>query len=350
MEHTIATQLPSALSKRPSVKTTLVDVTGSLASSAQLPCKVYFKNELEQPSGSFKLRGIGYLVQQSIRAAKDKGKHDIHVFASSGGNAGLAAAYSSKFYNVKCTVVVPTCTVPHVVDKLQEFGAIVVLSGKTINDASAQAKFLMEQCNDTVHTIYCHPYDNPLIWEGHAEIMDEVFEELGEDKDKLKGMVCSVGGGGLYNGIVQGLRQHNSLADCLLVETTEAPTLGRAVESGSVVTLDSVKSLATSLACSFVSDQTLNNFLHGQNKSHLTTIDDFDAVRGSLAYFSDFGKAVEPACGAALSLVYNQLHLLKKSLPDLHKDDIIVVVVCGGLCTNEENIIEFKKMVRECHL
>ena len=29
----------------------------------------FFKNELEQPSGSFKLRGIGHLVQKSIENA-----------------------------------------------------------------------------------------------------------------------------------------------------------------------------------------------------------------------------------------------------------------------------------------
>lgn len=335
--------------REPSVKTSLVDVTEQLSSHGELPCRVLFKNEWEQPSGSFKLRGIGHLISQSILDARQSGKERIEVFASSGGNAGLAAAYSAQFYNVPCTVVVPTYAMEHVVNKLRAFGATVILQGSTINEADHFAKKIMAGCGANVHTIYCHPFDNPLIWEGHSQIMDEVFRSQlsTEEAEKVRGVVCSVGGGGLYNGLMTGLKKNNSTASCLLIETAQAPTLTESVKSGSVVTLNSVSSVATSLACSYVSEATLNLY-HDQtvNKTFLRAIDDKDAVRGSLAYYEDFGRCIEPACGAAVSSVYEQLDFIKQSIPDLSKDDIVVVVVCGGSCTNDETLTNYRKMLR----
>lgn len=86
------------------------------------------------------------------------------------------------------------------------------------------------------------------------------------------------------------------------------------------------------------------------NTSFIRAIDDLETVKASLKFYNDFGKLIEPACGAAVSVVYNQLDYLGMCLNDLKKDDIVVVVVCGGSCANEETLQKFKRMVRECHL
>lgn len=339
-------------SQKPSVRTSLVDVTDILDASQELPCRVLFKNEYEQPSGSFKLRGIGHLVQKSIQEALSLGRTKIHVFASSGGNAGLAAAYAARFYGIGCTVVVPVIAKTFVVAKLREFSATVILHGQSISAADKHARELMRSYDPSVHTIYCHPYDNPIIWEGHSQIMDEVFDQLPQQNhSKVKGVVCSVGGGGLYNGLMSGLKKKGSSASCLLIETKQAPTLSAAVNAGSVVRLDSVDSLATSLACSYVSTETLELFQdQEQNKSFVHTIDDLDAVKATISYYNQFGRCVEPACGAALSVVYNELDLLKTSMKHLLKDDIVVVVVCGGSCADQQSLQQYKRMIRANHL
>lgn len=336
----------------PSTRTSLVDVSKILSTRDNLPCRVFFKFELEQPSGSFKLRGIGHLVHQSVLDAKANGESNIHVVASSGGNAGLAAAYSAKFFNVECTVIVPSVTMPHVIDELRSLGAKVIIHGETINEASQCAKDLIHVFDKSVHAIYCHPFDNQLIWEGHSVIIDEVFEQLSpEEARNIKGVVCSVGGGGLYNGIMNGLKKNNSNADCLLVETKQAPTMSASVKAGTVIHLDSVKSIATSLACSYVPQEALDNFLHcTSNKSHICAIDDLEAVKGCLDFYNDFGKCIEPACGAAVSAVYGQLNYLKDSIPQLTKDDIIVVIVCGGSCTNQQTLHQYRKALRQHHI
>lgn len=345
-----ALDISAICTQRPSITTSLEDVTNKFAQ--KLPCRILFKNEHEQPSGSFKLRGIGHLIQQSILLAQKQNKTEIHVFASSGGNAGLAAAYAAQLYKVSCTVVVPATTLPHIVTKLRRYGSEVVLCGASINEADLHARQLMAESSPEKYAVYCHPFDNPLIWEGHSQIVEEIFEQVpSHEHHKIRAIACSVGGGGLYNGVITGLRSRGSSASCLLVETKQAPTLSLAVRAGSVVNLQLPRSLATSLACSYVSAETLDKF-HDQsvNQSFLKVIDDLDAVRSMLAYQREFGTIVEPACGAALDLVYGNSDFIKQSLPDLAEDDIVVVIVCGGSCVNEATVPAFRKLVRESRI
>lgn len=53
-----------------------------------------------QPSGSFKIRGIGYHCTKAVRE-----RGCTRLVSSSGGNAGLAVAYSGRRLGVPVTVV-----------------------------------------------------------------------------------------------------------------------------------------------------------------------------------------------------------------------------------------------------
>lgn len=338
---------------QPYVKTSLTEVTNLLPVAP--PCRILFKNEYEQPSGSFKLRGIGNLVGKSIALAAEQGiaLKNILVLASSGGNAGLAAAYASRHFKVECIVVLPTTTKPHIISKLHTYGAQTIMAGLNINEADAYLKTTVMSLHAAKgkHIVYCHPFDNSLIWEGHASLVDELVTQVSKsDLPYLKSIVCSVGGGGLYNGIFQGVKKNQNKiqqrVNLLLVETNQAPTMTATIKAGEVFTLDSVNSIATSLACSYLSPMSLRNFHDRSSGMHsfIEGIDDIEAVKSLLAYNEQTGVVVEPACGAALSVVYNQLHLLLKNI-ELQKDDIVVVIVCGGLCTTFDGVHEFKTWV-----
>lgn len=331
-------------------QTSLVDVTSKLPFKP--PCKIMFKNEYEQPLGSFKLRGIGNLIKKSIEKSRH---HDptkkIHIFASSGGNAGLAAAYLANFYNVPCTVVLPNLSKIHVIEKLKSYNAEVIQFGETINEADKYLKTKMSLYDDNNYEkVYCHPFESQLTWEGHSTLVDEITLESKINPDKVKGMVCSIGGGGLYNGIFQGIENNKLNSDILLIETKQAPTFAETIKEKSIITLKSVKSVATSLACSYLSLQSLKNYLNQSLiKTFMESIDDLDAIKGSVQYYKHFNRIVEPACGAALSVAFEQLPLIYKHFGHLHEDDIIVVVVCGGSCTDEQGLIEFKDMVNRAN-
>ena len=337
---------------QPYIQTSLTEVTNILPTKP--PCRIFFKNELEQPSGSFKLRGIGHLVHKSIEnALKNHLNKTIHVFVSSGGNAGLAAAYLAQFYKVKCTVVLPIISKPVVQEKLKSYGARIVLFGNTINEADQHLKNLMSSIDlDSIYPVYCHPFNNPLIWNGHSSLVDEVSQQLdSKDRKLLKGMVCSFGGGGLYNGIYQGMVKNQIRGDILLIETLQAPTLTQSLEADEVITLKSVNSLATSLACSYTTEQSLKYYKdQSLVKSQVELIDDIDSLRACVAFEKCFGKVVEPACGAAIAVVYNKIDLLYKNFKHLQPEDIVVIVVCGGSCTTGSDLKGFEKMIQKSEI
>jgi len=87
--------------------------------SQNLP-QFFLKYECLQPSGSFKSRGIGNLILKSATQINKLGNKKPHVFASSGGNAGFAAATACKTLNLPCTVVVPNATKQRMVEKIMQ--------------------------------------------------------------------------------------------------------------------------------------------------------------------------------------------------------------------------------------
>ena len=66
--------------------------------------RVWLKLESLQPSGSFKLRGIGHACE--VYAAQGARR----LLSSSGGNAGMAVAYAGHALGLPVTVVVPETT------------------------------------------------------------------------------------------------------------------------------------------------------------------------------------------------------------------------------------------------
>src|SRR5271168_830552 len=63
--------------------------------SAAAGCQVFAKLDLLQPSGSFKIRGVGNMIWQTVQRFADPSR-PLHFYSSSRGNAGLAAATAAK--------------------------------------------------------------------------------------------------------------------------------------------------------------------------------------------------------------------------------------------------------------
>lgn len=324
---------------RPHIVSSVSDVTNQLPITP--PFRIVLKNDLEQPSGSFKLRGIGNLIYTNLLANPGK---KCHVYASSGGNAGLAAAYSAKYYNIPCTVVLPTTSKKSVQEQLVAYNADIILFGNSIFEADNYLKTLIESVDKKITPIYCHPFNNPQTWKGHSSIIDELVSQV--EPSKIKGIVCSCGGGGLYNGIFEGIEKHDLDTKILLIETKQAPTLYQSVRENKLITLKSVNSVATSLACSYTTQKSIDNYNSSKVTTSLELIDDKDSIRGCVDYYQNQHKIVEPACGASVSVVYNKFDLLMKNFQGLKHDDVVVVVVCGGSCTSEDDIQQYQKLIK----
>jgi len=275
---------------------------------------IWLKLDALQPCGSFKLRGVGHACEvHYARGAR-------HLVSSSGGNAGLAVAYAGRKLGVPVTVVVPETTTERAKELLRLENAKVLVHGSSWQEANELALTLVGAGD-----AFIHPFDDPLLWAGHASLVDEVVA-TGFKPDAV---VLSVGGGGLLSGVVEGL-QRNGWADVpvLAVETTGAASLHAAMQAGHTVALPRIASIAGSLGAKRVAEQALACTRRQPVHSHLVT--DRAALEACERFLLDHRLLVEPACGAALALAY--------APGALAQYQNVLMVVCGGATATLEQI------------
>jgi L-serine/L-threonine ammonia-lyase len=292
----------------------------SRALSNHLERSVWLKLEALQVPGSFKIRGIGAACAQY----KQRGAR--RFISSSGGNAGIAVAYAGRHLSIPVVVVVPETTSERAKTLIRQEGAEVIVHGPSWAEANTFALSMVTQTD-----AFLHPFDDPLIWDGHATLIDEV-KRSGFTPDAV---VLSVGGGGLLCGVVAGL-QRNAWANIpvIAVETQGASSFAQSVQCGKRIELPAITSIATSLGAKQVCEQAFA--LSGQHPIHSLVVSDLNAVSACQNFLSDHRLVVEPACGAALAAIY-------LSAPVLAPFKSIMVVVCGGVTTSCEQIQHWAK-------
>ena len=267
-------------------------------------------------------------------------KENPHFYASSGGNAGLACATAAQSLNLSCTILVPTSTTPLMIQKIRAAGGSVLQVGATWKEADT---YLREELLPRDQGgVYVPPFDHPDIWKGNATVVEEVVGDMREDglPDVL---VCSVGGGGLLNGLVEGIEAVPGWKPAVLaVETKGADSLAQALAAGELITLPGITSIATSLGATRVSEQT---FLYAsQPERHITcrVPSDEEAVRGCVVLADAERLLVEAACGVCVAAVCLDGRG-KRAVSGWGKDTKVVIVVCGGSNCSVEMLAEWRR-------
>jgi L-serine/L-threonine ammonia-lyase len=276
---------------------------------------VWLKMEALQPSGSFKLRGIGHACEQyALRGAR-------RFVSSSGGNAGIAAANAGRRLGLPVTVVVPETTSLRARELIAREGAGIVVHGASFQEANALAQSMLGETD-----AFIHPFDDPLLWHGHSTMIDEVAR-AGLQPDAV---VLSVGGGGLLCGVVEGLhRMGLASVPVIAVETAGADSYARSLAAGERIELPGISSIATSLGARRVSEEAFA--LARRHPVEPVVVSDREAVEACLRFMDDHRVVVEPACGASLALAYRAGEALARF-------DRVLVIVCGGVTATVEQL------------
>ena len=290
----------------------------STALSTHTGLDVWLKLESAQPPASFKLRGMGCVAERAVAAGAER------LVSSSGGNAGLAIAYAGRQLGVPVLVVVPRRTSALMKERIAAEGAEVRVHGEVWDDAHAHAEELAKHSGHLVH-----PFDHPDVWDGNATLIREVADEL----EKPGSVVVSVGGGGLLLGVLQGLRDVGwADVPVLAVETHGAASLGAALAAGGPVTLPDIRSVALTLGAKRVADEALR-----QARDYPVTpvqVTDTAAIDAVERFLDDHRILVEPACGAALAVMYGKHAALRGP---------VLTVVCGGASATRASLAEWRE-------
>ncbi|CAG7915754.1 unnamed protein product [Penicillium olsonii] len=323
--------------------------------------RIFLKIETLQPSGSFKSRGIGNLILSSLSDPANHGK-TLHFFSSSGGNAGLAAVVAARDLGCACTVVVPQSAQPMMVQKLRDAGASdVIIHGASWFEADTYLRETFIDNGDSKSdsaNIYVPPFDHPEIWRGAGTLIDEMVRQLppSENPFPADAIVCSVGGGGLLNGVVDGLERHlpvqqtKSLSEgkkvrIIATETAGADSLAHSLRQGSLQSLSAITSQANTLGALRVAPKTFQNAFSPPSGIEVTSVvaTDADAARGVVRLSDDLRLEVELACGISVQV---GLDRLKEVMPDLTPESRVVIIVCGGSGVTPELISDYRQKLK----
>lgn len=276
--------------------------------------------------------------------------------------------------NCACTVVVPFSTKPLMISKLKNAGATSVLQqGQSWFEADTylREKFIDNQDSGPeaqAVNVYVPPFDHPLISEGAATMVDELARQLpplepGESSHEgdfpADAILCSVGGGGLFNGVIEGLENRFKSAGrtapsdssgrkkvhVLAIETVGANSLAHSIGLDRLTPLPAITSKATSLGALCVAEKTFHNAVSPPDGVKVDCVvgTDAEAAEGVVRLADEMRLQVELACGISLQTALSEK--LRAVLPRLTPRSRVVVVVCGGSNVNAEMIAEFRRWV-----
>jgi len=204
----------------------------------------------------------------------------------------------------------------------------VVVFGAMWDEAHAQA---IEEAREG--GVLIHPFDHPDIWTGHATLVHEVAQTL----ERPGSVVVSVGGGGLLVGVLQGLQDVGwGDVEVLAVETHGAASLAKAMALGRPAALPKIDSVAITLGAKQVADRALALAL--ARPVTPVQVTDTAAVEAAERFADDHRVLVEPACGAALSLLYARHERLTGP---------VLTIVCGGASASRAAFETWRRDARD---
>jgi len=276
-----------------------------------------------------------------------------HFYSSSGGNAGLACVCAARLLGHPASVVVPLSTKPMMIAKLKAAGASAVIQrGANWKEADTYLREVVLKSDK--NGVYVPPFDHPDIWEGHSTIVDEMKRQMDhpgpvngvvngyhDTDERPDAIVCSVGGGGLFCGIMEGIERVGwDDVPVLALETEGAESLNKSLKAGQIITLPGITSLATSLGATRVADRTFE--LAQKPNVRSVVLSDAEAAMGCWRLADDQRIMVEMACGVNVALCYEGR--LEQALGrKLSKESKVVIVLCGGSIVTVDMLTEWRK-------
>ena len=276
---------------------TFTKITGS---------KVYLKNEFEQKTGSFKLRGAYYKIKTLSEEEKRNG-----VVAASAGNHAQGVAFASALEKIKCVIVMPKNASPAKVAATKAYGATVVLAGKSYDESWIKAQGIAKTTGATI----IHAFDDPQIIAAQGVIGLEIMEQL-PDVDEV---YVPIGGGGLAAGILTAIKEKNPNVKIIGVQSKSFPSMKNSFDSGNIQTIDGGFTVADGISVKTPGKQTFE--IIKNNIDEIVLVDDNEIIKAMFLLMERSKSVVEPAGAAGLAYLVS-----KKPSPGKK----VVPILCGG--------------------
>jgi threonine dehydratase len=203
----------------------------NLTLSERYDARIYLKREDLLKVRSYKLRGA---YNKIVALSPEERKRGI--VCASAGNHAQGVAYACRVLGIDGRIYMPATTPRQKISQVRMFGKEfiqIILEGDTFDQANQAAK---ADSKESLRS-FIHPFDDPLIIEGQATVGLEILQQAGETIDYL---FVPVGGGGLISGVGAYFREMSPVTRIIGAEPEGAPSMKLSLDSGQIVTLESI--------------------------------------------------------------------------------------------------------------
>ena len=267
---------------------------------------VDLKLEFLQHSGSFKARGaFANLLTRKVPAAG--------IAAASGGNHGAAVAYAAMQLKVPATIFLPSVTSPAKAERIERYGARLVVGGELYADALAASQAFVAETG----ALPIHAFDQPETLLGQGTVGLEIEADL----PQCDTLLVATGGGGLIGGIAAWFAGRIRI---IAVEPEGAPTLFDALAAGRPVDAAAGGIAADSLAPKQVGKLMFPLAQAYVERSVLVADDDIRAAQQAL--WDSLRVVAEPGGAAAMAALLSGRY---RPAPG----ERVAVLLCGANTT-----------------
>ena len=269
--------------------------------------QVWLKPENLQLTGSFKLRGSGYMISQLSEEEKSHG-----VIACSAGNHAQGVALAATKYGIKSLICLPDGAPISKVEATKGYGAEVCMVPGVYDDAYNKAIELRDKEGYT----FVHPFDNIDVIAGQGTIGLEILNEI----DDVDAIVVPIGGGGLISGIAFAAKKLKPDIKIYGVQAQGAPSMFNSIKSGKIERLDSVSTIADGIAVKQPGENTFR--LVSEYVDDIVTVSE-DEISSAILALIEQHKMVAEGAGAVsvAAVMHNKVPVKGKK---------VVCVVSGG--------------------
>ncbi len=269
---------------------------------------VTFKCENLQRAGSFKIRGAYNRIARLTAEQRSKG-----VVAASAGNHAQGVALAAQILGIKATIFMPEgATLPKYQATLG-YGADVIFSGKTIDEALIAASAF----SDETGAVFIHPFDHEHIVAGQGTMGLEI---LAQNPDVKTVVVCT-GGGGLLAGTALAIKSLRPDIKVIGVQAEMAAAYPPSLAAGSPQMLPKMSTMADGIAVGKPGDVPFK--IIQQHVDEIRTVSEASLARALLLTLERSKLQVEAGGIAAVAAILDD--------PDAFEGPVVATLSGGNI-------------------